>query len=347
MDYIMHEAPWTVREEDFPWSADESDQVKFMLNYAVLAPSIYNAQPWMFKVTGSQVALYLDRARSIPLADPQNRNLVISCGAALFNLRMAVRHFGYEAVVRTFPDLDIPDLLAYIRLGQRREATAEENRLFEAILDRRTVRSKFSEDGISDSTLEAIRTAARTEGAQLFDVQDESRQQMLLDLIREANEIRSVDGPFHQELDRWTNPKWRKQPISRPSVPASSLRSAAASSKGMPRGLDKRQLVLDDEKLDSGDSMFVVLATPGDKMSSWLLAGQALGRVLLEAAASGLSAAYLNQPLGIDHLRERIGALIGDDVHPQMLLRLGHGAPGIPTHRVPVTRVTDEDGATL
>src|SRR6266487_797924 len=86
--------PWTVSEADFPVTGPPTEQLQFLLSYAVLAPSEYNTQPWLFNVTNRTAQLYADRSRRLPRLDPDDRELVISCGAALLNLRLAPTHFG-------------------------------------------------------------------------------------------------------------------------------------------------------------------------------------------------------------------------------------------------------------
>src|SRR5215470_2361610 len=93
--FPLTENPRMVSEGNFPTSGTPAEQLCFLLNYAVLAPSEYNTQPWLFKVSERTVELYADRARRLPIVDPEDRELTISCGAALFNLRVALRHFGY------------------------------------------------------------------------------------------------------------------------------------------------------------------------------------------------------------------------------------------------------------
>src|ERR1051326_2408409 len=39
---------WSVCETDFPARASLAEQFAFLLNYAVLAPSSHNTQPWCF-----------------------------------------------------------------------------------------------------------------------------------------------------------------------------------------------------------------------------------------------------------------------------------------------------------
>lgn len=342
--YEMREEPWSVSDERFPREAVRSEQLKYLLNYAVLAPSVYNTQPWLFKVTGAEVAMYVDRARAMPVTDPLGRNLVISCGAALFHLRIAIRHFGYVPVVRTFPDLDVANLLAFVRFGERRKAAPEECRLFEAISSRRTIRSGFRRKVVPADLLHVLQRAAAKEGAHLTIVCEPSEQRFLIDAIREASEFRHLDGPSRLEIEKWTraSPAERTNGgVQRPAMPTGGTRPRRSGR----RGLDQEKFGAGDKESETGEPPFVVLATTGDNMASWLSAGQALGRVLLTAAAHGLSASFLSQALGIDHLRASVRSLIGDELQPQLILRIGYGAPGPErrTSRLPVDVVASDE----
>ena len=77
--------PWSVTKLEFPLARPAADQLRFLLNYAVLAPSGHNTQPWLFKVSDDYVEIYADKTRALPVVDPGNRELIMSCGAALFN----------------------------------------------------------------------------------------------------------------------------------------------------------------------------------------------------------------------------------------------------------------------
>jgi len=40
------DTPWHVPEEVYPAAGTSEEKLRFMLNYAVLAPSGHNTQPW-------------------------------------------------------------------------------------------------------------------------------------------------------------------------------------------------------------------------------------------------------------------------------------------------------------
>jgi hypothetical protein len=103
---------WQISEADFFSAANPSEKLHFLLRYAVLAPSGHNTQPWLFKISGDQVELYADRSQALPVVDPEDRELTISCGAALSHLCIALHHFDYAGMVETFPKTDNLDFLA-------------------------------------------------------------------------------------------------------------------------------------------------------------------------------------------------------------------------------------------
>ena len=79
---------------------------------ALRAPSVHNTQPWRWHATSRTLELHADRSRGLPATDPEGRNLVISCGAALHHAQVVARALGWATHVDRHPDPDDPDLLA-------------------------------------------------------------------------------------------------------------------------------------------------------------------------------------------------------------------------------------------
>ena len=57
---------------------------------ATFAPSIHNTQPWRFRVRDNGIDVYADWRRRLDVIDPNGRQLIISVGAAIMNLRLAI-----------------------------------------------------------------------------------------------------------------------------------------------------------------------------------------------------------------------------------------------------------------
>ena len=53
-------------EAAFPFSGSNAEKLAYALNYAVLAPSSHNTQPWHFLVQADSVLVCADRTRALP-----------------------------------------------------------------------------------------------------------------------------------------------------------------------------------------------------------------------------------------------------------------------------------------
>src|SRR2546423_14501831 len=89
---------------------------------AIQAPSIHNTQPWTFVLSDETLEIHVDPERRLNVLDPRGRQLVISCGCALFNARVAIAAAGHESIVERFPDPGNPNVLARISVGEARSA---------------------------------------------------------------------------------------------------------------------------------------------------------------------------------------------------------------------------------
>jgi nitroreductase len=96
-----------------------------LIHKAVRAPSSHNTQPWLFHVSESTISLYADRTRALPVNDPDDRELTISCGCALMNLRVAAAAEGLDVRIEALPVSDEPDLLARFHSLRRRERLSQ------------------------------------------------------------------------------------------------------------------------------------------------------------------------------------------------------------------------------
>ena len=315
---LIPQNPWKIKEVGFPWKEAASQKLKFLLNYAVLAPSIHNTQPWSFRVLDDEAEFFADASRAMSVLDPVQRQLVMSCGSALFNFRMAIKHYNHRPVVHTFPDQDQPNLIARVRIVYPGEVTLDEHRLFMAIKKRRTYRGPFEDRPITAAQIEALQRAAEREGTVAHVVTDPEQKRIVGDLVAQADLQQRTNVKLCEEVEAWMD-SGAEAPVD-PSRPLAAPRPVVGTTSVLEWGGEKADFV-EEEVVRS--PAIVVISAASDHRVSWLKAGQALSRLLLTATVHDLSASFLNQAVEVPAIREKLAALIGKP-YPQLVIRIGY-----------------------
>lgn len=307
---------------------------------ATRAPSVLNTQPWRWDVSaddhGTVFELFADSARVLRVTDPLGRFLVISCGAGLFNARLALRTQSLEPLVRLAPDPHDPRLLARVTATPGKPPTPDERWLHGAIPERHTNRGPFHNRELGSGLVRRVVDAAAAEGA-VLSVLDSAAAQRVLEIADQAAVEIARDGRRHDELSSWVR--------SRPGtdgIPAQAMARPAASGQGVRDFDPDHTLPVDDTGDFEADPTIAVLSTYGDSRTDWLRAGQALQRVLLEATLDGVQASFRNEPLEMLAHRWRVRDATTGFGHPQMVMRLGYGDPTVSAARRSVDEVLDQ-----
>jgi hypothetical protein len=308
-----------------PMTAEEI--ARYVVTRAVWAPSVHNTQPWRFTADGgTQISLHADASRRLGVADPDGREMMISCGAALFTVRLALRALGYIPETRVLPDPAQPALVAEVSWRERAAADEFERRLSGHVLTRRTHRGAFDPEPLPPDTLAALRAAAAREGAALRIVADDGRRAALAAAVQTAEHELSRDGERLRELARWTPAPGS---ACRDGVPATSYPARAERTqpyfpgRDFARGNGWGMPPLSPATSHRAAGVAGLLTTTADRPADWVNAGQALQRILLTASTCGAAVALHSQPLELPWLREFIRTQLGDDACPHLVLRIG------------------------
>jgi len=306
---------------------------------AVAAPSVLNTQPWRFTARGDTIDVHADLARGLPVSDPRERALMISCGAALFNLRLAIAALGREPVIQLLPAPQTPTLLARVRCAGKREPTADEATLHAAIPRRRTSRLPLSEQPVPDEILARLEEAAAAEGG-VFRKLTGWETPGVIKAVHDADRVQRADPAVRAEIERWIH----RPPGSPDGIPDAALGPRPSDPAALVRDFALGAPVVGRETADFERAPFLgTLYTPADDRAAWLRAGQALERLLLIATDRGLAASLLTQAVEVQSLRWLLRAPAMGPAVPQALLRLGYIRPGTPapspTPRRPIADV--------
>jgi len=308
-----------------------------LLQAAIAAPSMFNTQPWRFRYreTDHTIELYADPSRVLRHADPQGRAVHIACGAAFFNLRLAIAVSAREPVVRLLPHAHEPLLLATVRLAGRYRPRDSERELFAVIGERHTNRNPFSSQQVPSGVLTELVEAARLEGAALH-ILGQAATQRVLGLTAAADRVQRDHPGYRSDLAKWIGGRRETD-----GIPDSALGPRVADGSlplrdftlGRPPGQARYA------RFETSPQLAVLATRSGDR-ADWLRGGQALQRVLLLATARGVAVGLLTQAL------ETADAWLVRDTssgieHPQMVMRLGYGPAAAASPRRPVSEVVD------
>jgi hypothetical protein len=312
-------------------------QVREIVELACRAPSVHNTQPWIWHATGTRLELHADRSRQLAHSDPEGRNLVLSCGAALHHAQVAAAALGWRVSVERCPDPAQPDLLATLELTPGRVMPAAQEQL-DALRARVTDRRRFTSWPLPLERLERLANEASEWGARVLPLVDPEVRARADHIMRRADALQRADAEFGAEAQRWIGAEGAE------GIPDTSIPEYNPHRPAMPSRF------LDGDLPDPvGDPSEVVdglaaLSTIDDGPLDWLRCGETLSVLWLGAVRHGLSLLPLSQAVEVPETREELRKeVLGGLGSPQLLVRIGWQeitrAPIPPTPRRPVDDV--------
>ncbi len=325
-EFDPRKTPWRIDESDFYELDSRREQIEFLIRYAVLAPSGHNTQPWSFGIVPDGVEVFADLSKRLSVVDAANRELFMSVGAAITNLRVAAAHFGFETTALYHPQKDEALPCALVSIRETCCPDSALSRLFPAVALRRTNRQPFTDRPIDDAAV-----------AKLCDFIDEQPNTVrfvlphdrphIAQLVAQGNHVLMDNPAFRQELAQWLRPNETQLPdgICGDAFGIPGPLSALGPMLMRNMDLGPAQAKHDRELAENAAGMLVI--TSDDDRVSLIRAGETLERLLLLLTTLGIQYSFLNQPVEVDPLRHELWSMIRSVKAPQLLLRIGYATP--------------------
>jgi nitroreductase len=328
---------WDVKESDFPANGSDKEKLQFLLNYAILAPSSHNSQPWKFNVSEDEIRLYADKTRWLKVADADQRELHISLGCTLENLLVAAEHFGYGYDVTYFPGEE--DLVAIVKLAPAQASggqSSRDPRLFDAILTRHTNRKPYEDKAIPESALKMFQNQSDDDDIQLYLTSDPEAINKFGDLVVRADKIQYGDPNYRSELGYWLG-----QGVLGPT----GIQAKIAQLYVVLLDAGSDQTKKDAELVNSTPVLGFISSRENDRTSQ-VKVGQLFERVWLAAEAEGIRLHPMSQALEVPELKSELAKMVPENgLYLQQTFRLGYAEPEDGhTPRRPVADVIVEGG---
>ncbi len=292
------------------------ETIRSALMLAGRAPSVHNTQPWMWRVGKHSLHLYANRDLSLPHTDPDTRDFMLSCGAALNHCVVAFAALGWQCKIQRLPNPADPDHLAAIEL-HRHPASEVDIALAAAIPRRRTDRRNYSWWSVPQRDIALMGARAARAGVMLRRVDALNN---LKRIVADAAWQHRNDDDYLAELTTWSGryaatagvpARSTPQPDAMAAIPARTFAGAVLAQSP-------------DTDATEDNAVVIALGTAEDDTMARLRAGEATSLVLLTATALGLASCPVTEPLEVAETRADVQAdVFGEEAYPQMLLRIG------------------------
>lgn len=331
-------AAWNVREADFPIAGTTSDQLQFLLKYAVLAPSGPNTQPWKFSIRDNEISLIADFSRALPSLDPTNRTLYLSHGCVLANLLIAAEHFGFECDMKCLPEGITGDRTAAIRLSKK-AASPRFPDLFREITRRHTNRKSFETRAVEEEKLQRLKAFADKEGTRLDIMISDAGKMEMAELLARSQKMQLGNKAFRKELASWIKPNNSPQLDGLPgySFGYSDFESFFGSFIFGTFDMSSSRARVETANMKTSPAV-AVLSTESDDKLTWIKAGIVFETLFLMATQMEVRFDLFSQPIAIPELRKEMTEILKTK-YPQLLIRMGYAEPARHTPRRPVEEV--------
>lgn len=320
--------PWEIKVEDFFGLKSLNDQLQFLINFAVLAPSSHNSQPWKYEVKNDCVYVSADRSRELKVSDENGRQLFISLGCAIENIIVAGDYYGFVSAVEYLPDTSNEDLAAKISLRfapPKDLKSSIKNHLIFSIRKRVTNRNAYENRMPAEPFLKEIVSLGGRDFRIDF-IREEIEKNLVADIALDAMMTAMTVDEFRYELSNYIKSNITKHKIGMPGFGMGfpTLISFVAPHMLRRFNMAKATKKKDEALLKKSTPLFAVISTKDDDRNSWLRAGEAYEKIALLAEREGLATAVWAAPIQIGEFYKNVQKIIKTDFRPQVFFRIGY-----------------------
>lgn len=327
MDYPPISHPeWHIRADKFPFCAAHAEKLRFLLGYAILAPSAHNAQPWQCRIEDKTVLIFFDRNHDLPESDPTSRQAFLSLGAFVANLVISAEAFGGKTDTVWLPHISRNDCVAKITIdGQSNWGKTINQAQLDLITTRRVDRSIYTLRSLPtdlETRLRRIVTNSQHEIKVITDIKSRTR---IAQTVAHGMAFAFKSQPFRRELSRHVVPNSSSQ---RFGIPGYTAGLNGLTSYLIPRlmwsfDIGKSQAKLELRRFASSPGI-IVLGSLIDNPRSWLETGFVYQHVALELTRLGIVHAVSGAPVEAPTLPQKVQSIIGSEFRPMMVFRIGY-----------------------
>lgn len=315
---------WNISTESFTDCSNIENKIKYLLNFAALAPSTFNSQPWKCKIVKNKLNILLDKTRIPQKSDKTGRFAYISIGCFIENFIVAATYFNYNTVIKyNHINKDKLEQVATITLNYKTRKKNDSD-LINAIKSRTTNRSINIHKKIPESILNILIDFSNTK--QKLIILDNQFQENIVNLSKAGDKNIWSDYSFRKEHVGWIRTNLTRAHDGMPAfgVGANTLSSFMATPVILSPFFLKMQTKKNISLLKK--SPFYLVLCSEDTEADWLEIGKLFEKILLFLEQNGITGSPMGQFIEDDTTRNELSKLINKKTKllPQLFFRIGY-----------------------
>jgi nitroreductase len=318
--------PWEIEPKEFPFTGRLEEKIKYALQFAILAPSTHNTQPWCFSVKNDSCVVYLDSSRLLPYADKDKRDAYISIGCFFETLKHASSIFGIYSSEEYNLSENVEDSSSFKKIAtvyfEDREILSIDTFGLEAMKKRYNSRGVFSNSTLPEQCTDGIQQVALPDGCRGFFLHDNKDKKFIGNLVSDSIISFQKNNSFRKELVDWLNTNnsdSRGDGFSVIPQPFSHILPFIIKNFN----IGKLLAHINKKTITSAPLLCVIGANEDNKLA-WFRSGEAVQKILLTAARLDVQHSIFAAPIEDEKTRELLKTTYTDSFYPQLLIALGY-----------------------
>lgn len=314
--------PWDIKKEDFPDNGSLIDKIKFVLGYAILAPSTHNSQPWLFKLSENSCRIYYNNNLRLPEADPIGRDLYISMGCMIENLVIAASYFGIFKDINYKLEGNYIAEVIFHNEGQR-------NRDIEYLLDtipaRVNSRGLFNKEILPEEIQATLLALNNNPELHINFITDKDKIKTVASLNELGQRIAHGKPSFRKEMYEWMHSSLTTK---KSGMPGYSLKMPFLFSFIIPaliKFFDMSPLLarLNYRSMVTSQMIYVISSRDSSELI-WVETGRLAERSMLYLQSGGISTSIFVASIEMSDLYKELQKVMNIDLYPQFLFCIGY-----------------------
>jgi hypothetical protein len=315
---------WNTDSADFPAKSPLRQQIEFVCNYGIMAPSVHNTQPWRISIGDSSLTVSIDPKRKLGDGDATGRQTWVSLGCFVQTYVEAASALGLK-----IDSVKVNEGSESVKISVAKALSKQkvDQGVLVSIRDRVTNRSIYDSKSIKPQDLKFIQNKWKSSTSQVLVTSDQAIIKKVAALTSQGIAMALSIDAFKAEIANLMRPNSTSHTTGMPGFAFGHghLRSIIEPWRFRHTQVAAKEAAHEKQLLGSAPAMALVF-TKGDTAEFWVEGGRAYVSTAIAATGRGVSSSTYAAAVEAPDFHLEVEEAVGTKYRLQAVLRLGYSS---------------------